>query len=155
MVIALHNGARPDGTIIAPPMSIPAFRHLSDRDAAAIAAHLHQQPAGEEPAPAKEAVRKLAGTTAATSLLVSPAQAGAHPTAARAAVALIKYGKSGAAEKWIPAFAGKTMREIQPCSAWSTPSKAGGTHRARIRRVAGPHGGEPSWGSSGCHGGQP
>jgi mono/diheme cytochrome c family protein len=41
IITALRNGTRPDGTIIAPPMSIPAFRHLSDQDAAAIAAYLH------------------------------------------------------------------------------------------------------------------
>lgn len=37
---ALRDGKRPDGTIIGPPMPIPAYRQLSDRDAAAIAAYL-------------------------------------------------------------------------------------------------------------------
>jgi len=41
IVNALRNGKRPDGTIIGPPMPIPVYRELSDRDAAAIAAYLH------------------------------------------------------------------------------------------------------------------
>jgi mono/diheme cytochrome c family protein len=36
----LRDGKRPDGTIIGPPMPIPAYRELSDIDAAAIAAYL-------------------------------------------------------------------------------------------------------------------
>jgi len=41
IVTALRDGKRPDGTIIGPPMPIPAYRGLSDRDAQAIAAYLH------------------------------------------------------------------------------------------------------------------
>jgi mono/diheme cytochrome c family protein len=40
IVAALRNGKRPDGMIIGPPMPIPVYRGLSDRDAAAIAAYL-------------------------------------------------------------------------------------------------------------------
>jgi mono/diheme cytochrome c family protein len=40
IVTALRDGKRPDGTIIGPPMPIPAYRQLSDQDAAAIAAYL-------------------------------------------------------------------------------------------------------------------
>jgi mono/diheme cytochrome c family protein len=40
IVTALRDGKRPDGTIIGPPMPIPSYRQLSDRDAAAIAAYL-------------------------------------------------------------------------------------------------------------------
>jgi mono/diheme cytochrome c family protein len=36
----LRDGKRPDGTIIGPPMPIPAYEKLSDRDASAIAAYL-------------------------------------------------------------------------------------------------------------------
>jgi mono/diheme cytochrome c family protein len=40
IVTALRDGRRPDGSIIGPPMPIPAYRQLSDGDAAAIAAYL-------------------------------------------------------------------------------------------------------------------
>lgn len=40
IVISLRDGKRPDGSIIGPPMPIPAYRGLSDGDAAAIAAYL-------------------------------------------------------------------------------------------------------------------
>jgi len=40
IVIALRDGKRPDGTLIRPPMPIPAYRQLSDGDAATIAAYL-------------------------------------------------------------------------------------------------------------------
>jgi mono/diheme cytochrome c family protein len=40
IVTALRDGKRPDGTIIGPPMPIPVYRQLSDRDAQAIAAYL-------------------------------------------------------------------------------------------------------------------
>lgn len=40
IVTALRDGARPDGTIIGPPMPIPVYKKLSDDDAAAIAAYL-------------------------------------------------------------------------------------------------------------------
>lgn len=42
IVSALRNGKRPDGTIIGPPMPIPVYSKLSDRDAQAIAAYLHR-----------------------------------------------------------------------------------------------------------------
>jgi mono/diheme cytochrome c family protein len=40
IVVALRDGKRPDGSIIGPPMPIPAYRQLSDHDAEAIAAYL-------------------------------------------------------------------------------------------------------------------
>jgi mono/diheme cytochrome c family protein len=40
IVYAVRNGFRPDGTIIGPPMPIQSYRHLSDRDAMAIALYL-------------------------------------------------------------------------------------------------------------------
>lgn len=40
IVTALRDGKRPDGTIIGPPMPFEFYRHLSDRDAAAIATYL-------------------------------------------------------------------------------------------------------------------
>jgi mono/diheme cytochrome c family protein len=40
IVAALRDGKRPNGTIIGPPMPIPVYRHISDGDAAAIAAYL-------------------------------------------------------------------------------------------------------------------
>jgi len=40
IVTALRNGVRPDGTVIGPPMPIRAYRELSDRDVAGIAAYL-------------------------------------------------------------------------------------------------------------------
>jgi cytochrome c553 len=41
IVVSLRNGKRPDGSIIGPPMPIPMYRQLSDKDAEAIAAYLH------------------------------------------------------------------------------------------------------------------
>jgi mono/diheme cytochrome c family protein len=41
IVVALRDGKRPDGSIIGPPMPIPMYRQLSDKDAEAIAAYLH------------------------------------------------------------------------------------------------------------------
>jgi mono/diheme cytochrome c family protein len=40
IVVALRDGKRPDGSMIGPPMPIPAYRQLSDHDAEAIAAYL-------------------------------------------------------------------------------------------------------------------
>jgi mono/diheme cytochrome c family protein len=40
IVTSLRDGKRPDGSIIGPPMPIPAYRGLSDGDATAIAAYL-------------------------------------------------------------------------------------------------------------------
>jgi len=40
IVTALRDGKRPDATLIRPPMPIPAYRHLSDTDAGAIASYL-------------------------------------------------------------------------------------------------------------------
>jgi mono/diheme cytochrome c family protein len=40
IIAALRGGKRPDGTIIGPPMPIFFYRQFSDRDVAAIAAHL-------------------------------------------------------------------------------------------------------------------
>ncbi len=45
IVTALREGKRPDGTIIAPPMPIRFYHQLSDEDAAAIAAYVHNVPA--------------------------------------------------------------------------------------------------------------
>ena len=42
---AIREGVRPDGRIIGPPMPIEFYRHLSDRDLAAIVAYLRAQPA--------------------------------------------------------------------------------------------------------------
>lgn len=42
---AIRDGIRPDGTLIGPPMPIPFYRHLSDKDLAAIIAYLRAQPA--------------------------------------------------------------------------------------------------------------
>lgn len=41
IVTAIRYGARPDGSIIGPPMPIDNYRALSDRDLAAIAKYLH------------------------------------------------------------------------------------------------------------------
>ena len=41
---AIREGVRPDGGLIGPPMPIEFYRHLSDRDLAAIIAHLRAQP---------------------------------------------------------------------------------------------------------------
>ncbi len=41
IVTALRDGKRPDGTLIGPPMPFEFYRHLSDDDAAAIAAYVH------------------------------------------------------------------------------------------------------------------
>jgi cytochrome c553 len=40
IVVASRDGKRPDGSLIGPPMPIPAYRQMSDHDAAAIAAYL-------------------------------------------------------------------------------------------------------------------
>jgi mono/diheme cytochrome c family protein len=40
IVYALRNGTRPDGTMIGPPMPIPFYRQLSDRDSEAIVIYL-------------------------------------------------------------------------------------------------------------------
>ncbi|APW36153.1 hypothetical protein RD110_02115 [Rhodoferax koreense] len=42
---AIREGIRPDKTIIGPPMPVAFYRHLSDRDLAAIIAYLRAQPA--------------------------------------------------------------------------------------------------------------
>ena len=42
IITAIREGKRPDGTIIGPPMAIPFFRHMSDRDAKAIVVYLRQ-----------------------------------------------------------------------------------------------------------------
>jgi len=44
IVTALRDGKRSDGSIIGPPMPIPAYHQLSDQDAAAIAAYLNVKP---------------------------------------------------------------------------------------------------------------
>jgi mono/diheme cytochrome c family protein len=41
---AIREGIRPDKTVIGPPMPIEYYRHLSDRDLAAIIAYLRAQP---------------------------------------------------------------------------------------------------------------
>ena len=45
IVEALRNGKRPDGSDVRPPMGVFFYRGLSDTDAHAIAAYLHQVPA--------------------------------------------------------------------------------------------------------------
>jgi mono/diheme cytochrome c family protein len=52
IVVGLHDGKRPDGSIIGPPMPIPMYRLLADQDATAIAAYLLSTP------PVKNAVEK-------------------------------------------------------------------------------------------------
>ena len=42
---AIREGVRPDKSVIGPPMPIEFYRHLSDRDLAAIVAYLRAQPA--------------------------------------------------------------------------------------------------------------
>jgi mono/diheme cytochrome c family protein len=42
IIRATREGIRPDGTIVGPPMAIPFFRHISDRDAKALVAYLRQ-----------------------------------------------------------------------------------------------------------------
>jgi len=42
---AIREGVRPDKSVIGPPMPIEYYRHLSDRDLAAIIAYLRAQPA--------------------------------------------------------------------------------------------------------------
>lgn len=49
---AIRNGIRPNGSLIGPPMPIPFYRNLSDRDLAAIVAYLRAQPAVEHKVPA-------------------------------------------------------------------------------------------------------
>jgi mono/diheme cytochrome c family protein len=41
---AIREGIRPDGSLIGPPMPFEDYRHLSDRDLAAIVAYLRAQP---------------------------------------------------------------------------------------------------------------
>jgi cytochrome c553 len=52
ILVGLHDGKRPDGSIIGPPMPIPMYRLLADQDATAIAAYLLSTP------PVKNAVEK-------------------------------------------------------------------------------------------------
>jgi mono/diheme cytochrome c family protein len=42
IIRAIREGIRPDGSIIGPPMAIPFFRHMSDRDVKAIVVYLRQ-----------------------------------------------------------------------------------------------------------------
>ncbi len=42
IIRAIREGFRPDGSLIGPPMAIPFFRNMSDRDAKAIVAYLRQ-----------------------------------------------------------------------------------------------------------------
>ena len=42
IVAAIREGKRPDGSIVGPPMPVSLYRHLSDRDVAAIVAYLRQ-----------------------------------------------------------------------------------------------------------------
>jgi len=44
IVTAIREGRRPDGSLIGPPMPIPQYRNLSDRDVEAIVAYLRQVP---------------------------------------------------------------------------------------------------------------
>ena len=52
IVVGMRNGKRPDGSIIGPPMPIPVYRELSDKDATAIAAYLLSLP------PVRDSVEK-------------------------------------------------------------------------------------------------
>lgn len=51
---AIRDGIRPDGSLIGPPMPIPFYRNISDRDLAAIIAYLRAQPAVEHAVPKSE-----------------------------------------------------------------------------------------------------
>lgn len=51
---AIREGKRPDGTLIGPPMPIVLYRHLSDRDTAAIVAYIRQVPAVRNDIPASD-----------------------------------------------------------------------------------------------------
>lgn len=44
IVTAIREGKRPDGSLIGPPMPVGQYRHMSDRDAAAIVAYLRSVP---------------------------------------------------------------------------------------------------------------
>jgi mono/diheme cytochrome c family protein len=52
LITAIREGKRPDGTIIGPPMPIPFYRQISDRDVQAIVAYLRAVP------PVRNAVAK-------------------------------------------------------------------------------------------------
>ncbi len=45
LALAIREGIRPDGTVIRPPMAIELYRHISDRDLAAVVAYLRSLPA--------------------------------------------------------------------------------------------------------------
>lgn len=49
---AIREGIRPDGSLIGPPMPVPFYRNLSDRDLKAIITYLRSQPAVEHAVPA-------------------------------------------------------------------------------------------------------
>lgn len=53
IVSAIREGKRPDGSLIGPPMPFEQYRHLSDRDAAAIVAYLRSVPPVKNTSPAR------------------------------------------------------------------------------------------------------
>lgn len=48
---AIRQGVRPDGSVIGPPMPIPFYRSVSDRDLAALIAYMREVPAVENAVP--------------------------------------------------------------------------------------------------------
>jgi mono/diheme cytochrome c family protein len=51
IINAVRTGIRPDGTMLLPPMPWPAYSHMSDADAKALAAYLKSIPAVKHKAP--------------------------------------------------------------------------------------------------------
>lgn len=51
IINAVRTGLRPDGTMLLPPMPWPAYSHMSDADAKALAAYLKSLPAVKHKAP--------------------------------------------------------------------------------------------------------
>jgi mono/diheme cytochrome c family protein len=51
IINAVRTGVRPDGTMLLPPMPWPAYSHMSDADAKALAAYLKSLPAVKHKAP--------------------------------------------------------------------------------------------------------
>ncbi len=113
IVIAIREGKRPDGSLIGPPMPFEQYRGISDRDVAAIVAHLRSVP------PVKNAVRK-------SDYFEDQAAAGLGPAGA--------HGGRGAARR--PGG----LRALHRRSAGALhrmPFVAGAGRHARRRRPAG------------------
>lgn len=59
IVIAIREGVRPDGSIIGPPMPIPSYRKMSDRDVEALVAYLRSTPPVVNVTPASQFIIPL------------------------------------------------------------------------------------------------